>query len=57
MPMNENRIALAQQILVALVDQELPAAQGTAVEAGLTHNSAPLETVRRPRAMSGHLET
>jgi anti-sigma factor RsiW len=57
MPMNGNRIALAQQILVALVDQELPAAQGTAVEATLTHNSAPLETVRRPRAMSGHPET
>ena len=45
--MNENRIALTQEILVAYVDGELPAAQSDAVEAALVHDAAAAEIVRR----------
>ncbi len=45
--MNENRIALTQEILVAFVDGELPATQSSAVEAALGHDAAARETVRR----------
>jgi anti-sigma factor RsiW len=45
--MNENRIALTQEILVAYVDRELPATHSAAVEAALVHDAAARETVRR----------
>jgi hypothetical protein len=45
--MNEHRIALTKEILVAFVDGELPAAQSAAVEAALAHDAAARETVRR----------
>lgn len=45
--MNENRIALTQEILVAFVDGELPAAQSAAVKAALVHDAGAAETVRR----------
>jgi hypothetical protein len=45
--MNESRIALTQEILVAYVDGELPAAQSATVEAALTHDPAAREIMRR----------
>lgn len=48
--MNENRIALSQEILVAFVDGELPAAEAAAIEAALLHDSRAREVVRRLRA-------
>jgi hypothetical protein len=46
---NEHRIVLTQEILVAFVDRELPAAQSADVEAALVHDAAARETVRRLR--------
>ena len=45
--MNEDRIALSPEILVALVDRELSAAETAAVEAALLHDAAARETMRR----------
>ncbi len=45
--MNEDRIALSPEILVALVDRELPAEEAAAVEAALLHDAAAMETVRQ----------
>ena len=45
--MNESRIALTQEILVAFVDGELPAAQSAAVVTALVRDAAASETVRR----------
>jgi Putative zinc-finger len=44
--MNEQRISLDQDLLVAYVDGELPAAEAGAVEAALAHDEAARETVR-----------
>jgi hypothetical protein len=44
---NEHRIALTQEILVAFVDGELPAAQSSAVETALAHDPAAREIMRR----------
>jgi hypothetical protein len=45
--MNEDRIALSPEILVALVDRELSAEEASAVEAALLHDAAARETVRQ----------
>lgn len=45
--MNEDRIALSPEILVALVDRELSAEETAAVEAALAHDPAARETVRQ----------
>jgi hypothetical protein len=47
--MNANRIALSQEILVAFVDGELPAAEAAAIQAALQHDSGAREIVRRLR--------
>jgi hypothetical protein len=44
--MNKQRISLDQDLLVAYVDGELPAAEAGAVEAALAHDEAARETVR-----------
>ncbi len=51
--MNENRLALTQEILVAFVDGELPAGQSAAVAAALVHDAAASETVRRLQVSAG----
>jgi hypothetical protein len=47
--MNEDRISLTQEILVAFVDRELPVGQMAAVEAALAHDALAQETVRKLR--------
>ena len=45
--MNEDRIALSPEILVAFVDRELSSSDSAAVEAALAHDPAAQETVRQ----------
>ena len=45
--MNEDRIALSPEILVAFVDRELSSSDSAAVEAALAHDAAAQETVRQ----------
>src|SRR5579871_6028713 len=45
--MNEDRIALGPEILVAYVDRELSDSASAAVEAALSHDAAARETVRQ----------
>jgi anti-sigma factor RsiW len=47
--MNENRISLTNEILVAFVDRELPADQMAAVEAALAHDAAARDIVYKLR--------
>jgi anti-sigma factor RsiW len=47
--MNEDRISLTHEILVAFVDRELPADQMAAVEAALAHDAAARDIVHKLR--------